>query len=85
MRKKHRINICVKGGNSKDRRRGEISSNFPIPGSIEQTLLDDMRISAARSSMVHNMQDAAALPTDKSNNQTANHEKSLRNKVQYQD
>ena len=41
-------------------------------------------ISEDRSSMVRNMQDAAALPTDKYTNHTANNEKSMRNKVQYQ-
>ena len=59
--------------------------NFPIPGSIEQTFLDGVGISAYRSSTVHNMQDAAALPTDESTNHTAKHENSLRNKVQYRD
>ena len=63
-RKKHRISRCVKGGNSKDGRQGATSSNFPIPGSIEQTFLDDVGISAYRSFTVKNMQDAAALPTD---------------------
>ena len=59
--------------------------NFPIPSSIKHTFMDAVVISAARYSMVHNMQDAAALPTDKSTNHTENHEKSLRNKVQYRD
>ena len=63
-RKKHRISRCVKGGNSKDGRQGATSSNFPIPGSIEQTFLDAVGISEDISSMVHNMQDAATPPTD---------------------
>ena len=70
-RKKHRISRCVNGVNSKDGRQGATSSNFPIPGSIEHTLLDAVGISASRSSTVHNMQDAAALPTDESTSHTA--------------
>ena len=35
--------------------------------------------------MVHNMQYVAGLPTDEYTDQTENHEKSLRNKVQYRD
>ena len=70
-RKKHRISRCVNGVNSKDGRQGATSSNFPIPGSIEHTLLDAVGISASRSSTVHNMQDAAALPTDESTSPTA--------------
>ena len=85
MRKKHRISGCVKGGNSKDGKRGATSSNFIVPGSIKQTLLDAVGISAARFSTVHNMQDTAAVPTDESTIHTAKHEKSLRNKVQYRD
>ena len=44
-----------------------------------------MGISAARSSTVHNIQDAADLPIDEYTNNTANHEKLLRKKVQYRD
>ena len=47
--------------------------------------MDAVGISADRSSTVQNMQDAAALPTDESTKHTANHEKSLWNKVQYWD
>ena len=82
-RKKHRISRCVKGGNSKDGRQGATSSNYPIPGSTEQTFLDSVGSSVARSSTVNNMQDTADLPTKESTNHTANHKKSLRNKVQY--
>ena len=84
-RKKKIIRRCVKGSNSKDGRRGVTSSNFPIPGSTEQNFLDDVGISAARSSTVRNMKDAAALPTEKSTNHTAKHDKSLWNKVHYRD
>ena len=84
-RKNNRISRCVKGGNSKDGRQGETSSDFTIPGSIKQTFLDAVGISEDISSMVHNMQDDSALPTDKSTNHTTKHEKSLQNKVQYQD
>ena len=51
--------------------------------STKHNFLDAVDISAARSSTVHNMQDAAALPTNESTDHTANHEKSLRNKVKY--
>ena len=81
--KKHRISRCVKGGNSKDGRRGATFSNFPIPGSIGQIFLNAVGISADRSYMVHNMQDTAALPTGESTNHTTKHDKSLQNKVQY--
>ena len=84
-RKKHRISRCVKGSNSKDENWGATSSNFKIPGSIEHNLLDAVDISADRSSTVYNMQDAADLHSAKSTNHTENHEKSLRNKVQYWD
>ena len=84
-RKKYRIGRCVKGGNSKDGRQGATSLNLPIPGSTEQNFLDAVGISAARSSTVHNIQDAADLPIDEYTNNTANHEKLLRKKVQYRD
>ena len=84
-RNKHRISRCVKGSNSKDVRQGETSSNFPIPGSIEQTFIDAVGISSARSYTVRNMQDDAALPTNESKNHTEEHEESLWNKVQYLD
>ena len=42
----------------------QLPRNFTIHGSIEQTVLDSVEILAARSSTVHNMQDAAARPTD---------------------
>ena len=84
-RNKYRISTCVKGGNSKDGRRGATSYNFTITGSIKHTFLDAVVISAARSSTVYNMQDSDSLPTEKSTNHTAKNEKSLRNKVQYRD
>ena len=82
-RKEHRISRCIKGGNSKDGRRGATSSHFHIPGSIKQTFLGAVRISAARSSKVHNMQGSASLPTNESTNHAAKYEKSLWNQVQY--
>ena len=47
--------------------------------------MEAVGISSTRSSTVCNIQDAAALPTDKSTNHTAKNEKSLWNKVQYWD
>ena len=65
--KKYGIGRCVKGGNSEDRRaRARLPSKLSDSRLYrKKTLLDSVSVSAARSSRLHDMRDAANtfLPT----------------------